>query len=145
MTGESSSIRWVPRPSHQFDAASLRLGTVSGERHGTTILSTAMGGPLVYGPYLALPSGSYEARIWGTATSDCGSQGHVDAAIGGGLTMLGRSEITPASKTEVQVTLLARLAFTLDKGCDDLEVRVWADPQTKMVFHRLDICEVNPL
>lgn len=145
MTPEQArqSLAWVPRLSYRFDGASQRLATACGERRGRTIVSAGRGGALVYGPYQALPAGSYEARVWGTIRSDRATEGFVDATIGGGRTVIGRVDMTPSPGGHAQVAVLARLTFTLDRSCTDMEVRIWADPETDMVFHRLDIRQVH--
>lgn len=133
------SLYWQPRPSYRFEGDSARINTIAGSRDGRTIVSTGREGVLAFGPYLALPGGSYEGRLWGTANV-AGPGLLVDVAIKGGTNILAKA--TPVSGKSSDVALMALLPFKLEDGCTDLEVRVWVDEMTEFVFHGLDICEI---
>ena len=100
----------TPRQVGRFDAGARTLKSAAGEA-----------GYLVFGPYMPLKKGAYEATVRITSGEVTGgTTGTVDIVAGKGTKILARRDVGAEGPQEV------RLPFALDADATDLEIRVHA-------------------
>jgi glycosyltransferase involved in cell wall biosynthesis len=110
-----------------------RLSSVVGERKGTAIWSTGRAGHLLYGPYLNLKPGHYQATIRGRI-GPIGANGAVaDVCIEGGTKVLARKILRENGET------LASLEFSIATPCTGLETRVYVEPFSDVCVDMVEI------
>jgi glycosyltransferase involved in cell wall biosynthesis len=116
-----------------------RLHTAVGERRGRALLSSGRQGHLLYGPYLSLKPGRYDAVIHGTLGPFGVEGGAVaDVSAEGGKALL-VERIIRAGEPNV----LARLPFTLRETAQGVEVRVFVDEQSDLSITGVDILQAK--
>ncbi|MEK6420540.1 MAG: glycosyltransferase [Burkholderia gladioli] len=111
---------WMADGAHRFTGSDPRMRTHVGVRTDQSMDTTSTAGFLMFGPYLALPAGTYAVRIVGSMGERGASGTAVDIAVNGGATVLAEGTLD----TTAPEGLLAVLPLDLESACTDLEVRV---------------------
>lgn len=133
--------RWVPQKDEglvaRYWGSDPRLFTEVGERLGTALWSTGQAGHLLVGPYLSLPPGRYTATLTGIV-GVAGLNGAVaDVCNNEGKEIVAECALQGSCSDEDQT--LARLAFTLSKPAQQIEVRVEVQGMSDLAIHLLEI------
>jgi SAM-dependent methyltransferase len=105
-----------------FAAADNRLGSITGERSGSSLVFTdAEAGPALFGLYVPLPQGSYRARIYLQPDAPRAGGGDMQVCAEGATKILANAPVDTATLSAEAAYF--ELPFTLDQPYDDLEVR----------------------
>ncbi|AXI01969.1 glycosyltransferase [Aquirhabdus parva] len=131
--------RVLAHGSRKFLAADSRIYSQVGRYINFDIFSTGVAGYLLYGPYLALPSGSYQIKIYGRIeqTSDC----LIDVVIDRGSQVLASKKLSALSTNGLLIILYVQL----DHSVLDMEVRVKVDDQTSMQLSSLEFIPIDQI
>ncbi len=132
--GDSEVLTWQLGKRLLFPAGHARLHSQVGSLDDDLLSTTSMDGYLVFGPYVALPAGSYTLRLLGSVESP--SQANFDVVA-----ERGQKELIPAStlENEVQPGVIAERELYLDRAVQDMEVRLWVDAGAQLHFRALEI------
>jgi hypothetical protein len=127
-------------PLH-FSSDDARLGSEVGQRMpGAGLVADGRAGWLVYGPYVHLDAGRYEARFEGSV--DAGHEGplHLDIASDKGRTVVTAVELASAALADPSAGgALAVLPFELAAGVDDIEARVQVEASSRVTVSGIEI------
>ena len=127
-----------------FSAASDdRLQTQVGIRDPSRgMVAVGRPGMLVYGPYIALPAGAYQAQVWASEPSGGNAEAQMDVAYGQGASVLvaksGRA--VAGNKPEPMGTLEFEVPAS---GVTDLEVRVAVGEGSRLAVSHLTLVRLR--
>lgn len=131
------------RPSVQlsFSTDSAAIGSEIGQRNiGAGISTTGKPGWLVFGPYIAMDAGNYEAILVGFVEPDHAGSVHVDIASEKGERVIAALELDTAALLAGQSPgEMVVLAFTLESSVKDLEVRLRVDEKSRLAVSEIQI------
>lgn len=130
------ALTWRHDGVPRFSGDDRRLQTQVGKRRGTRLQTTGQAGFLMFGPYIRLPKGRFEARIRGAAAS---GRAVVDVAIERSRVIAAANVVAPLPSD----TDLARLQFELMAPCDAVEVRIQVDADSVISVERLEIAPIS--
>jgi glycosyltransferase involved in cell wall biosynthesis len=137
--GDNAPASSVP-PGFRYWATHPKLHSAVGIAVGRRVYSTAKEGFLIYGPYVGLPAGKYEALIRGVVGSDTvSSSAFADVSRAGTITFA-NTKIIPNDK---DATVLVRLAFELSSFARDVEVRLYVGAADDVQIDSLEIVDVT--
>lgn len=122
-------------PRYWFSAVDGRMQTQSGCYERGSLLATPTPGFLIYGPYVDLPSGIYDLRVYGSLEGNA-TGCWIDMVCDAGQRHLFKSELAPAQASE---GILLEGSVSLQKAAKALEIRVWSTGQCRL---RLDGIEL---
>lgn len=117
----------------EFLGSDKRLLTQCGRLDGTRLISNHEAGFLIYGPYVRLAPGHYEARL---------SVSHDSVLAGAWMDVVsdgGKSCWTKLELPQPPVGLAVVVAFELPEVCTDLEVRLWVPAGADVAVNSLCI------
>lgn len=131
------TLEWMPDGAFRYRGSSPSLRSHVGKREGGLIKTTGQTGYLIFGPFLPLRSGQYQVRVWGKTKV----VGHakLDVCIDTGTNILAESILTTQIKSNEPVELISSVVISLDKGCQDLEVRLWVSDDSEIELSRVEI------
>lgn len=131
------------RPSVQlsFSTDSAAIGSEIGQRNlGAGISTTGKPGWLVFGPYVAMDAGNYEAILVGFVEPDHAGSVHVDVASEKGERVIAALELDTAALLAGQSPgAMVVLPFTLESSVKDLEVRLRVDEKSRLAVSEIQI------
>lgn len=127
------------RNVHLLAASAPQLRTAVGRVQGRSLTTSGRAGYLLFGPYLALPSGSYEVALEGSCPGAQLARAHVDVVVDGGRKVLAKHDLQGGASTKE----IARMRINLDQPCRDLEVRVAVDDDFECTLDWLKIVPVH--
>jgi len=131
------------RPSVQlsFSTDSAAIGSEIGQRNlGAGISTTGKPGWLVFGPYIAMDAGNYEAILVGFVEPDHAGSVHVDVASEKGERVIAALELDTAALLAGQSPgAMVVLPFTLESPVKDLEVRLRVDETSRLAVSEIQI------
>ena len=110
---------------YRFSPDDLRLRTAIGIREPIAIRIPEINGTALYGPYIDLPAGDYEAAIHFDPNTPCRGGALMDVCAGVGSVRLGERRITADQILAGGMT--ARLDFSCPRSLREVEVRLLAD------------------
>jgi hypothetical protein len=146
---QTSSIGYVSLPvevnyfkklntsSLYYNGSDMHLRTLCGKRDGASIVSTGEEGFLIYGPYVFLPKGNYEAKLLGDF-SGLINGAWIDITCESGTRTL--TQLIFDSSPELLLEIV--IPFKLIDDVTDLEVRLWV---TASANCSLDSLTINPV
>ncbi|MEP7300925.1 MAG: glycosyltransferase [Caldimonas sp.] len=137
LTGDSWAYRWRPDGIRRFEGADSRLHSAVGERRGRAIHSSGKGGHLIFGPYIALPTGRYRLRLWGQAAR-WSRRDWFDLVHDAGRVELFRGGFGEQAPGAWQ----RETDFMLAQDIRDFEVRLWVAEDT---IASLEGMQISPL
>jgi capsular polysaccharide transport system ATP-binding protein len=123
------------RNQHRFFANDSRLYTSVGKRTAQEVVSTGQMGCLIYGPYIPLDAGQYQVRIYGALGENCSGAERVEVVTDKGNHILYESSLNRLNGDGC----LLSLSLKLDAPCTDLEVRIWVEDHSQVMFSMLEI------
>ena len=118
---------------HHFSGDDPRLNTSIGSRLNGCMLSTAQEGYLIFGPYIPLIAGHYQACIYFETSKIAGAR--ADVATNGGNCVLAEGSFSEPDEGHG----VLKLSFVLTTICNDLEVRVWCTNYSDLKISAIDI------
>lgn len=128
-SGSSAERQWfgeMTEISHCFLANDPRLKTLIGHREPNLIrIATPNGGCALYGPYIGLPAGTYEAAIRFDPEVPCYGTAVVDVCAA-----IGRDVVVRRTVTADQIVgedMGARIRFSSDGPLSQVEVRLYPE------------------
>jgi 2-polyprenyl-3-methyl-5-hydroxy-6-metoxy-1,4-benzoquinol methylase len=123
-------------------AGDPRLQSLAGDRHSNLIILDGKPGYGLFGPYLRLPAGHYQARIQFETTPAAG-RARFEVAAGSGTVLLSSKDLDLAQLAEAGSQ--ATLPFELDEDRTDLETRLFCEPGCSGAIELVEITEVRPI
>lgn len=152
--GSSVQVSAVPSPAPapapaaarrpvmlRFSTDSPVIGSQVGKRElGAGMSTTGKAGWLVFGPYIRMEAGTYQANVVGFAQPDHSGLVRVDIASERGKRIIAALELDAAALLAGQSPdALVIIPFTLDSAVDDLEVRVRVDENSRLAVSEFQI------
>jgi glycosyltransferase involved in cell wall biosynthesis/ADP-heptose:LPS heptosyltransferase len=134
ISGTTSYRSWMPDGVHRFWGADPRLNSWVGLRREKEMSTTGRAGHLIFGPYLALPAGSYIIKLRGTVVAGTGNE-WLDVVVDQGRQQLLRHDLQPLEPG----TWKLQLHVLVNEAVSDFEVRLWVHEDTDMVLSGLEI------
>lgn len=124
-----------------FSTGSSAIGSEVGKRTlGAGMSTTGKAGWLVFGPYIPMEPGSYEAILVGFVQPDHSGSVHVDVAAEKGNRVIAALELDAAALLAGQSPdAMVVLPFTLESPVKDLEVRVRVDENSRLAVSEFQI------
>lgn len=124
-----------------FSTDSAAIGSEVGTRKpGAGISTTGKAGWLVFGPYIAVDAGKYEAILVGFVEPDHSGSVHVDVASEKGERVIAALELDSAALLAGQSPgAMVVLPFTLESSVTDLEVRLRVDEKSRLAVSEFQI------
>ena len=132
------------RPLH-FSTESPAIGTEVGTRSlGVGTTTSGKAGWLLFGPYAALPAGSYQAAVQGVTLPGHAGSIYVDVAVGKGTRIIAALDLDPAALAAARSPDgMVVLPFTLVDPVDDLELRIRVTEQSQLAVSAIDLLPVR--
>lgn len=132
------------RPWH-FSTESPAIGTEVGIRAlGVGTTTTGKAGWLLFGPYAALPEGSYLAAVQGVTLPGHAGSIYFDVAADKGARVIAALDLDPAALlAERSPDGMIVLPFTLAEAVDDLELRIRVTEQSQLSVSTIDFLPVR--
>ncbi len=127
----------MTKMSYQFSPDDLRLGTGIGIRKPGAIRIQMINGTALYGPYVDLPAGRYEAVIRFDPKSPCCGGAMMDVCAGAGAERLAEHWIT--ADQILSGGMCARLAFWCPHPVHAVEVRLLVDGEFSAAIASVEI------
>jgi hypothetical protein len=118
------AVRWLPNVFYEAENLKIGAGKPIADPDasaGVAVEGEGANGPIIYGPYRALPLGSYEVRFRARGN------GRVEVVADLGRTVLGTAEVDVESWAE------SPISFTLDQP-RTIEFRAWEGPSKDSRF-----------
>lgn len=125
-----------------YFGADQALHTHVGYKESNSMVTTGLGGILVYGPYIALDAGVYSIKIYGKWQFIGESFG--DVAVDGGGQILITQPIQKIHMHPQHSVLLWEQSVMLDQPHQDVEVRVYVDENCQLSVEKLEIFKIVP-
>ena len=132
----------APAPPDAQARAALKLRVEGGEPRMATqvgtrepsgeLVTTGRAGYLAYGPYVRWPPGRYQVVLYGKFLEGSDDGAWIDVAGSKGSRQFAKANLKNAS-ADARGTL-ATVPFELDKTVEDLEVRVFVTPATRLAI-----------
>ena len=127
-------------PSYHFTANDARLHTAVGIREDNVIRVTeAQSGTILYGPYISLPAGGYEAVIHFDPDVPCRGTAIMDVCSDIGTNILAQKII--AAEDILGGDMSAKLGFSCQNGLSMLEIRLFCHGKFAGAVRSVDILE----
>ena len=125
----------------RFPTDDGRIGNTVGKRvPGSGLVADGRAGWLVFGPYLHLEAGHYEARYEGSVDAGHAGPLHLDIARDKGATVITAVDLAPAALADPAAGgALAVLPFELATPVDDIEVRVRVEAGSRVTVSGIEI------
>ena len=126
-----------------FPATDARFHTQQGRRDaGRGMLAGGRAGFLVFGPYIALPAGHFQVRIWGRQSATDVGKARLEVASAKGTRIIAESRARASS--EATPSVMGTLEFEVpDSGVDDLEIRIAVDDGSQLEVSRFELSRVR--
>lgn len=144
LMADQHAFLWKRDGGFRYWGNDPRLSAQVGRRLGRCVQSAGEAGFLMFGPYLALPTGRYRITLFGSAAPSPDGIGYMDVAVRKGAMKLVELPIratVPANGPGESTLVEAEVE--LDQPCDDLEVRLWAAAHADMVLRGMEIKPLN--
>ena len=126
-------------------ATDHRLMTSCGRKAGAVLETTGHAGVLLYGPYLAVASGRYRLRLYGSCDAkNKRAAATLEVVSEAGNRVLRSCEIAASATIPMTGCVLARLDFAAHEAVTDLEVRVHVSSETEMTVESIDLVALGP-
>jgi FkbM family methyltransferase len=128
-----------------LSAQDVRVCTEAGEKDSTMgIISTGKPGILMFGPYLPLAPGRYNAIIFGKLIAVSNHDISFDVTHSGGTKTLAKGIIDGnCPKTSTGEEVIATMEFFVDDAVGDLEIRAVVGSESKVSIARYEVLPVN--
>jgi len=129
------SATWMPdvyRPK-KYLGSDWRFDTQVGQRIGNNLHSRFESGYLMFGPYLSLPPGDYEASVSVSIGHGLATQAYADISINAGCDILTKIDLDSYPEGEALISL----PIMLEDECKDLEIRIWVGDETDIVISKI--------
>lgn len=117
----------------EYVGSSFQLLTQCGKRQGAQMVANGAAGFLIFGPFVALPKGSYKA-VLSVGASNLFPDTYLDIVYCGGTVCLKKVTLT-----DLSVETIVTVPFELDAACVDLQIRLWVPAGTDSVVNFLRI------
>lgn len=127
--------KWAPDTRIRYSGADSILGTIVGRRSASGMSTTGEAGCLLFGPFISLKPGKYEALLDLTIRAACNERCRVEITINSGQLILGC--IFFGCKLSEKTT--ARADFLLLEACLDIEIRVMVDDVIDLTVHSVEL------
>ena len=142
-SAETASVELF-EPLH-FSTESPAIGTEVGIRSlGVGTTTSGKAGWLLFGPYVALPAGNYQAAVHGVTLPGHAGSIYVDVAAGKGTRIIVALDLDPAALAAARSPDgMIVLPFTLADPVEDLEFRIRVTEQSQMSVSTIDFLPVR--
>ncbi|MCX7041185.1 MAG: hypothetical protein NT117_00550 [Gammaproteobacteria bacterium] len=109
---------------------------------GRGVMAQGRAGFLVFGPYVALPRGHFQVRIWGRQPATDAGEARLEVASAKGTQVMAASSARATSAATPSV--MGTLEFEVpDAGIDDLEIRIAVDEGSRLEVSRFELERVR--
>ena len=127
--------RWKPDGGYRYCGSDARLNSQIGEQNGFSVQTAGVEGCLLHGPYLGLPAGRYQIRIYGQVNHSGTPPAYADITTQQGSEILHSDALVASS----QLGLVAEMEVFLKTAVTDFEVRVWVAADSDLSISKLEI------
>lgn len=127
--------RWVPDGGYRYLGSDARLNSQVGKQEGLTMQTAGAEGCLLHGPYLALPAGRYQVRIYGRIKHLGTPPAYADITTQKGTQILSSYPLAASP----ELGLVAEMEVFLKTSITDFEVRVWVAENSDLSISKLEI------
>ena len=127
--------------SFKYWATHPKINSEAGVAVGRGIYSTATAGYLIFGPYLSLPAGTYQARIrGGLYAKKMSDEAFIDVCYNSSSIVLKKTRMIADKHDE---TLLGQIVFNLETYASDVEIRLYVNADDDVRVDMLEIVDVT--
>ncbi len=135
------SAHWTSSGSFFCAGSDRRLKTQVGIKRKQSIETTGIAGLLFYGPYIALPAGGYQIRIYGEVKNLDANTFQVEATAQFGNKILSSHVLEALRKSG----LIAAIDISLPTAITEFEVRLMVSRESDMLVDKLEISMQTPV
>jgi glycosyltransferase involved in cell wall biosynthesis len=114
--------QWLPKNDNliTYNVNHPAVHTQVGSMHAGQYVTAAKEGHLLYGPFIGLPLGQYELKIFGEVKEKGFPQSHADVSVSSGTQILAHQYLDNANNN-----IIAHMQLDITEKVEGLEVRVW--------------------
>lgn len=120
-------------------ATDARFYTQQGLRDARRgMMAQGRAGFLVFGPYVALPQGHFQVRVWGRQPAADTGEARLEVASAKGTQVM--AALRARATSEAVPSVMGTLEFEVpDSGIDDLEIRIAVDDGSQLEVSRFEL------
>lgn len=128
-------LRYRVPEKYSYAASSPEIGIDTGVVKGQLVSSQGKEGRLLYGPFIDLPSGSYNVKVYGIIRNIGSSIAYVDIVSEAGEKLLSLQSLSQNSMSNE----IANLKFYSSKAINSLEVRIYIGSDVDIDVSKIEI------
>ena len=127
--------RWMPDGGYRYFGSDTRLSSQVGKQHGLNVQTAGTEGYLLHGPYLGLPAGRYQIKVYGQLRQSGTPPAYADITTRQGSEILYSNVLAASSESG----LIAETEVSLKTAVTDFEVRVWVAADSDVNISKFEI------